>query len=198
MSRKNSDGPAPTPESITLRIAGIQKESYVDGPGIRTVVFVQGCEMGCNGCHNPDTHDPSGGTEVPVQKIIEEVLAWNFCDGVTISGGEPFQQPEAIAVLCKSLKAYGKHTMVFSGFTFENLKEMAATRPGIAEILETVDILIDGPFIISQRDFSLAYRGSTNQRLIDLRETAHTGVPVILNWDRDPVASFFEQQKHLK
>lgn len=155
----------------SLRIAGIMRESIVDGPGIRFAVFCQGCPHDCPGCHNPETHDPAGGNEVKIDRILQEFDKNPLLSGMTFSGGESMCQPEGFAVLGREVKARGKTITIYTGYTLEQLLKMAEDTPAIGELLEMCDILIDGPFIMGKRDLNLQFRGSSNQRVIDMNRT---------------------------
>lgn len=159
----------------TLRIAGIMRESIVDGPGIRFAVFCQGCPHDCPDCHNPETHDFNGGTEVTIDKILKAIDENPMLKGVTFSGGEPTCQPEGFASLAKAVKARGLDITMFSGYTYEQLLKRAEEEPALAELLSMTDLLIDGPFIKAQKDLTLQFRGSRNQRLIDMNATREAG-----------------------
>lgn len=156
---------------MKIRIAGEISESIVDGPGIRYVVFTQGCPHHCVGCHNPETHDFNKGNVVEVSEICSRFSKNPYITGLTISGGEPFAQKTAILSLIKGFKSIypQKNIFVYTGYTFEQLKEFKDSE--IDEILSIVDFLVDGPFINSKRDISLIFRGSSNQRIIDLKKT---------------------------
>ena len=158
----------------SLRIAGVVNESSVAGKGLRFVVFCQGCPHHCPGCHNPQTHDFEGGYDIDIQKIVEEVKKNPLLQGVTFSGGEPFCQAGAFAALGKALKDIrGMHLNLtaYTGYTYEERLKRAEEDTGVGELLKVCDYLIDGPFILDQRDLSLKYRGSRNQRYIDLNRS---------------------------
>lgn len=155
-------------ENTKLRVSGISDDSIVDGPGMRYAIFVQGCPHHCVGCHNPQTHSYRGGTMMKLKRIMQEIKENPLLYGVTFSGGEPFDQPEALAALGRQIKASGYHLMAYSGYTYEELLERTALEPAVGELLSLVDILVDGRFEIGLRDLTLLYRGSSNQRLIDL------------------------------
>ncbi len=155
----------------SLRIAGIMRESIVDGPGIRFAIFCQGCPHDCPGCHNPETHDPAGGNEVNIERILQEFDKNPLLSGMTFSGGEPMCQPDGFAVLGRAVKARGKNITIYTGYTLEQLLKMAENTPAVGELLEMCDILIDGPFIMDKRDLNLQFRGSSNQRVIDMNRT---------------------------
>ncbi|MEW6771207.1 MAG: anaerobic ribonucleoside-triphosphate reductase activating protein [Bacillota bacterium] len=152
-----------------LRIAGVVRESVVDGPGLRYVVFAQGCPHRCVGCHNPETWDPAGGYRVTVEELLADIVRNPLLSGITFSGGEPFQQAAAFAVLGRALREKGYDIVTYTGYTYEELQAMAD--PGVQDLLTVTDILIDGPFILDERDLTLPFRGSRNQRIIDLRAT---------------------------
>jgi len=153
-----------------LRISGVEPESIVDGPGFRYVIFTQGCPHGCPGCHNPQTHDFAGGEPANVPAILAEIAADPLLQGVTFSGGEPFCQPEPLCDIARAVKGMGKDVVVYSGYTLEQLLEMGERDPAVQELLGLCDTLIDGPYVEAQRDLTLRYRGSANQRVIDLQK----------------------------
>ena len=153
-----------------LRISGIIEESIVDGPGIRFVVFTQGCPHHCPGCHNPQTHDFSGGFDADLPEILSGIRENPLLDGITLSGGEPFCQPEALLPLVREVRRMGKTVFAYSGYTLEQLLELSRERPAIRELLELCDTLVDGPYVESLRDLSLEFRGSSNQRVLDLHQ----------------------------
>lgn len=162
-----------------LRLAGTVEDSIVDGPGIRYTVFVQGCPHHCPGCHNPQTHDFAGGYTADTEAILQAVRNNPLLSGVTFSGGEPFCQPEALLDLGRQIKAMGKHLMIYSGYTYERLLEIGQLRPAVLELLKLADILVDGPYLEKERDLSLRFRGSANQRVIDLKKTEEHGTVVL-------------------
>ena len=156
--------------ACNLRISGVEKESIVDGPGIRYVVFTQGCPHACPGCHNPQTHSFEGGTIVNIDDLFNEIRQNPLLSGVTFSGGEPFCQPLPLYELGKKIKGIGKNIVVYSGYTIEQLVQMSKQQPMIMKLLDVCDVLVDGPYIEKLRDISLQYRGSSNQRYINLNE----------------------------
>ena len=158
-----------------LNLSGIAGDSIVDGPGIRTTVFCQGCPHHCPGCHNPETWDFGCGTDMPVEAILEVVQANPLCRGVTFSGGEPFAQSAGFARLAELLKARGYEVAAYSGYTFEELLQGS---PDQRQLLERLDILIDGPFLLEQRSLELSFRGSRNQRILDVPKSLAAGLPV--------------------
>lgn len=151
-----------------LRISGVVAESIVDGPGFRYVVFTQGCPHHCPGCHNPQTHSFEGGYDADIPAMLEEIRRDPLLDGITLSGGEPFCQPEALIPLAKAVNEMGKTVFAYTGYTLEQLLELAKSRPAIKELLRLCDTLVDGPYVEALRDLDLEFRGSSNQRLIDM------------------------------
>lgn len=169
-----------------LRIAGIQQDSIVDGPGIRYVIFTQGCPHHCPGCHNPQTHDPEGGKEADVQEILAQIAGNPLASGVTFSGGEPFLQAEALVPVAEEVKKLGKHLMIYTGYLYGQLA--ASDEPGVRRLLELADVLVDGPFVLEERDLTLTYRGSSNQRVIDLVKTRESGEIVLYRSEYDDLS----------
>ncbi|WP_110954449.1 anaerobic ribonucleoside-triphosphate reductase activating protein [Anaerosinus massiliensis] len=156
-----------------LKISGVVDESIVDGPGIRYTIFTQGCPHACEGCHNPQTHDFSAGKEVDIQNLFAEICENPLLKGVTFSGGEPFCQPKPLIELAKLIHTRKLNITTYTGYTLEDLQ--AKNNPLIDELLSQTDILIDGKFIAAQRDLTLTFRGSHNQRVIDMHATRETG-----------------------
>ena len=159
-----------------IRIAGFENDSITDGPGIRFVVFTQGCPRSCPGCHNKETQPLFGGTVRSSDEILEKIRNNPLLDGVTFSGGEPMIQAENLLPLAKQIKSMGLNLFCYTGYVFEELKSV----PYALELLEYVDVLIDGPFIQEKRDYTLKFKGSTNQRIIDVPKTLKTGKIVLI------------------
>jgi anaerobic ribonucleoside-triphosphate reductase activating protein len=154
----------------TLRIAGVVKESTVDGPGFRYVVFTQGCPHNCEGCHNPETHDYNGGKLVKIDDIVNDIRRDPLLKGVTISGGDPFVQAGQVSNLLDRLDK--KLTvMVYTGFTYEYLLKNANDQNKYMELLKRTDVLVDGRFEKDLMDENLMFRGSSNQRAIDVKRS---------------------------
>ncbi|SHE27194.1 anaerobic ribonucleoside-triphosphate reductase activating protein [Tissierella praeacuta DSM 18095] len=149
-----------------IRIAGIEEESIVDGPGIRLVVFTQGCNHNCIGCHNPETHSFYGGKLVDIDNIINMIIENPLLDGITLSGGEPFEQAIECSILAKRVRNMGLNVVTYTGYTFEEILR----NDNFRELLLQTDILIDGKFDISKKSMMLQFRGSTNQRIIDVKK----------------------------
>lgn len=158
---------------MDIRIYGTVNDSIVDGPGLRYTVFTQGCPHKCPGCHNPESHDFDGGRLVDTDEIIAQMKKNPLLDGVTLSGGEPFCQPEACLMIARAAHEAGLTVWAYSGYTYEQLLEKTP------ELLKEVDVLVDGPFILAQRSLELKFKGSRNQRLIDIKKTQQKGEIVL-------------------
>ncbi len=164
--------------NMKIRVAGLIPESIVDGRGIRYVVFTQGCPHNCKGCHNPDSHSVSGGKLADTDEIFEEFKENPILKGITFSGGEPFLQPEPLVELAKKVHEVKKDITCYSGYTFEELMEMK--NPAVKELLENVDVLIDGRYIEEEKNLELLFRGSENQRVIDSKASIKLGKAVLV------------------
>jgi len=164
---------------MNLRLAGYQVDSIVDGPGVRLALFVQGCSHRCPGCHNPETHDPHGGSDVNLDQLIGLVTRCTGIEGVTISGGEPFEQATATAALAVKIVHQGLDLVIYSGYTFEELLAKRSNDRNVRTLLDAGRLLVDGPFILDEQDLTLPYRGSRNQRLIDLPRSIKKGIAVV-------------------
>ena len=160
---------------MLIRVAGLVPESFVDGAGIRFAVFFQGCRRRCAGCHNPTTHDLDGGKIFDTGEIIAQFKDRPLLDGITLTGGEPFLQVDAAGELAFAAKSFGLNVWLYTGYTYEKIPS------DFAPLLELVDVLVDGAFIIGQRDLDLRFRGSRNQRLIDVPESRR--LKKIVLWD---------------
>ena len=180
MSAQDSAQCADAQVSGDIRIFGVVEESIVDGPGIRYSIFVQGCSHGCPGCHNPESHSPKGGELRSIESVLGGILSNKLIAGVTLSGGEPFEQPHACAVLAQQLKADGYNVWIFTGYLYEDLMKMSQANPDIACLLNNIDVLVDGPFVEELKSLELDWRGSSNQRVIDLAKTRDVGA--IVEW----------------
>lgn len=156
---------------MKIRIAGTVNDSVVDGPGIRFVVFTQGCKHNCKGCHNPDTHDINGGYTVDIEDLLKKMFSNPLCDGITVSGGEPFLQINEVAEMCKKTKENGLNVIVYTGFTWEELIKNNENM----KIINFVDFLIDGKFIEELKSLDIKFRGSKNQRIIDVKKSLEMG-----------------------
>lgn len=154
-------------EETTIRIAGVVNESIVDGPGVRYTIFTQGCPFKCKGCHNPQAQSLSGGIDVKLSVLYKEIKQNPLITGVTFSGGEPFIQTTPLITLSKFLKEDGYNLWSYSGYTYDKLK----TDKQRFELLKLLDVVVDGPFVLSKHSFDIDFRGSTNQRIIDVQKS---------------------------
>lgn len=157
-------------ECPNIRLAGIVEESVVDGPGIRYTIFTQGCTHHCIGCHNQGSHDVEGGFIVHCDKVISEINQTKYLAGVTFSGGEPFLQPKACSYIATRIKKEYS-IMAYTGYVLDDLLKLGEENPHILKFLHQIDILVDGPFIASLRSLNYRFKGSKNQRVIDLKKT---------------------------
>lgn len=164
--------------ATTLQLSGIIEESISNGPGLRLVVFAQGCKHHCEGCHNPQSHDFNGGTAHTVQEILSLIDENPLLDGVTFSGGDPVEQPIAFALLAQHIKARGLHVTTYTGYTFETLLVKQQTNPALSQLLAHTDLLIDGPFMLNHKNGLLKFRGSDNQRMIDMNQSLLQEMPI--------------------
>lgn len=151
-----------------LRLFGEIKESITDGPGLRYAIFTQGCPHYCVGCHNPESHSFTDGYLAKEENVIAEILKNPLLDGVTLSGGEPFMQASELAEIAAAVRAKGLSVIVFTGYTYEELLFLSGERKGYGELLKNTDILIDGRFDKNLKSLDLRFRGSSNQRAIDV------------------------------
>lgn len=151
------------------------QKSIVDGKGYRAAVFTQGCPHRCEGCHNPSSHDPNGGTAWTLDDVELKFTDNPLLDGITLSGGEPFFQPAECAELARRAHRRGLSVWTYSGYTLEQLRAMAEHDADVHALFLETDVLIDGPFLLKERSLELLFRGSRNQRVIDLRKTRETG-----------------------
>ena len=161
-----------------LRIADLVNDSIVDGPGIRFTIFTQGCPHHCPGCHNPQTHDSQGGQWMDIDAIYQKIAANPLLDGLTLSGGAPFDQPAPLAALCARVHTLGLNIWAYTGYTWEALQARPADDP-VHTLLTQLDVLVDGPFILAQRSLEIPFRGSANQRLIDVPRSLAQGTPIL-------------------
>ena len=162
---------------MKISLSGITGDSIVDGPGIRLTIFTQGCPHNCPGCHNPQTHDPNGGSWGDTDDIIAAMAENPLLDGITLSGGDPFMQPAECAELAKGAHRCGLNVWTYTGYTWEALwKE---NDPAKSALLKETDVLIDGPFMLAERSLELKFKGSRNQRTIDVKKSLETGEVVL-------------------
>lgn len=152
---------------MNLRVLDIVSGTSVDGPGLRTSIYFAGCHHQCPGCHNPQSWNPDGGKEMTAEEIMEVISENGF--NVTFSGGDPLYQAEALATLARDIKDAGFTIWCYTGFRYEDILH----KQEFKELMNHIDVLVDGPFLEAQRDLNLRFRGSKNQRLIDVASSCH-------------------------
>lgn len=171
-------------DNQTIRLFGLAADSIVDGPGYRATIFTQGCPHHCRGCHNPESHDPGAGTEWALTDIEAKFTGNPLLSGITLSGGEPFLQPAPCAHLARRAHEKGLDVWTYSGYTYEELLALTEKDSDVEDLLLETDVLVDGPFEWHQRSLDLNYRGSTNQRLIDVKKSRELGAVVLFTPDQ--------------
>lgn len=167
-------------KKVKLAMTDIQTDSIVDGEGIRSVIWFQGCSHNCFGCHNPETHDFAKGTLVDIDEIKKQIDELEFQAGVTFSGGDPMMQVDALAELAKYVKEKGMNVWCYTGYLYEDLLKMAETKKAYLEALKNIDVLVDGKFVMDLKSFTAAFRGSTNQRVIDVPKSLEKGKVILV------------------
>lgn len=151
-----------------IHLASVINESIVDGPGMRFVLFTQGCPHRCPGCHNPQTHLSVGGTFMAIDTILDRYQAHPSCRGITLSGGEPFIQAGTLAKIARAIHEIQGDVITYTGYRLEHLQQLAKTNADILALLNETDLLIDGPYVEAKRSLEVPFVGSLNQRLIAL------------------------------
>ena len=168
---------------MEIRLASpiLQADSIVDGEGVRAVLWTQGCGHKCLGCHNPSTHSFDDGILLDIEEVKAQIDSLEGQDGITLSGGDPMYQVDACLELAKYIKSKKMNIWCYTGYDFEKdiLGRMAEQWEETKEMLSYIDVLVDGPFLAEEKDLSLRFRGSRNQRLIDLRQTLASGQIVL-------------------
>ena len=166
---------------IRLATEEIQKDSIVDGEGIRSVIWTQGCPHHCLGCHNPTTHSYTGGVVVDTDDLKKQINKLEIQDGITFSGGDPMEQAEACAEIATYCKEKGLNIWCYTGYTFEELLEKAKKDDTILSFLKKIDVLVDGKFILKEKSYDVIFRGSRNQRLIDVAKSLKEKKAIIVD-----------------
>jgi anaerobic ribonucleoside-triphosphate reductase activating protein len=167
----------------TIRLSGISYESLVNGPGIRRVFFSQGCRHNCRGCFNPDTHCFEGGEEYEVDKLLKDIKMNPMLKGITFSGGDPLEQAEKFAYLANKARKEGLNIWSYTGYTFEFIVDNSRHRRDWGEFLKSIDVLVDGKFEQELQKEGLKFRGSLNQRIIDVKQSLASGEIVTLSYE---------------
>jgi anaerobic ribonucleoside-triphosphate reductase activating protein len=159
-----------------IRIAGVQNDSIVDGPGLRMAIFFQGCPHLCEGCHNPETWGFEGGQSATAEELVGKLDANPLLQGVTFSGGEPMVRAGALLPVAEAIAVRGLDLAVYTGYTFEEILEDGD--PDALALMVLASTLVDGRFVLAERSLSLPFRGSKNQRILDSKASLAAGVPV--------------------
>ena len=175
--------------------ADLQSDSIVDGPGLRTVIWTQGCGHHCRGCQNPQTWDFNGGGEVPISMVLEAIDELEYQTGITFSGGDPMYQVEACNIIADYCKKKGYNIWCYTGFTYEQIIKMSKENPVYLDFLKKIDVLVDGKFRLKERNLNLLFRGSSNQRLIDVAKTLEFGQIVLLDESKYMEKNIFKRKK---
>jgi len=164
-----------------IRLADpLENDSIVNGEGLRMVVWTQGCLHNCLECHNPKTHSMTGGFLKDIDELKQEILQYKYCDGLTLSGGDPFFQIDESLEIAKFCKDNSINVWAYTGFTYEQLITIAKTNPNILELLKNIDVLIDGKFILEQKSLDIKFCGSRNQRIINVASSLKKGKAVLV------------------
>ncbi|WP_066870932.1 anaerobic ribonucleoside-triphosphate reductase activating protein [Clostridium mediterraneense] len=163
-----------------IRLSGIAYESLVNGPGMRRVFFSQGCRHKCKGCFNPDTHDFNGGELRDMDELIDDVKENPILKGITFSGGDPLEQADKFAYMAKEFKKMNLNIWCYTGYKFEYLLENSNAQNKFRDLLENIDVLVDGRFEESLKEEGLKFKGSSNQRIIDVPKSLKAGEVVLL------------------
>lgn len=182
---------------MKIRLAAyLQPDSIVDGEGIRTVIWTQGCPHHCLGCHNPETHDIEGGALVDLEEVYEIIDSLEGQDGITFSGGDPFMQPKACSEIAIYARKKGYNIWAYTGYTFEQLLTLSKSNPEIMEFLKQIDILVDGKFELAKKNYKAIFRGSYNQRILDIKKSLKSSRAVTIEkYDSNEVINSRIRQK---
>lgn len=164
-----------------IRLSGIAYESLVNGPGIRRVFFSQGCNHNCKGCFNPDTHDFNGGEEKEIDELIEDVLCNPMIKGITFSGGDPFERADEFSYMAKIFKENNKNIWCYTGYKFEYINDNLEINKGWKDLINNIDVLVDGKFEEDKKEDGLKFKGSSNQRIIDVKKSLKSNKVVLFD-----------------
>ena len=183
---------------MLLRLASkLQKDSIVDGEGIRAVVWTQGCPHHCPSCHNPETWDYQGGFSCDVEDLKKEINTLDDEVGVTFSGGDPFEQAEACCEVAKYVHSIGLNVWCYTGYTYEQLLKKCENDASVKNFLNEIDILVDGPFVLKLKSYEIKFRGSKNQRIIDVKKSLKNKKVVLYDLDTTKKKSNKKQEIYI-
>lgn len=170
---------------MDLILMDIVEDTVVDGPGFRTTIYAAGCRHHCVGCHNPQSWNPANGYRVAVEQVARRLLTDPFSN-VTFSGGDPLEQVEAFTELARLVKAHSKKTIwCYTGYRFEDICRSRR----MLQILPYIDVLVDGRYVQKLRNTELCFRGSSNQRLVDVEASLKLGKTVLMDYEPSPIAA---------
>ena len=174
---------------MEIRLAReIESDSIVDGEGIRTVIWTQGCIHNCLGCHHPETHSFTGGFKIDIEKLKEKIKSLENQDGITLSGGDPICQVDPVLEIAKFAKKIGLNVWCYTGYLIDDLLERSKKDKKLLELLNNIDVLVDGKFILEKRSLDIIFRGSTNQRIIDVKKSLLQDKPVLVDKYKEKLA----------
>lgn len=175
---------------MLIRLASnLQKDSIVDGEGIRAVIWTQGCPHHCPSCHNPETWDYNGGFLEDVEDLKKEINSLDDEVGVTFSGGDPFEQALACSMLAKYIHSVKLNVWCYTGYTYEQLMKKSEEDPHIMDFLREIDVLVDGRFVLKLKSYDIKFRGSKNQRIIDVKKSLKKNKVVLYDIEEKPKAN---------
>ena len=183
---------------MKIRLAkDLDYDSIVDGEGIRAVIWTQGCIHNCPFCHNPETHSLDGGFLTDTIDVIKTIKSIEHQDGITLSGGDPMLQIDDILEICKATKEIGLNIWVYTGFTFDTLLERSKKEKNLKELLKNIDVLVDGKFMIEKKSYDVIFRGSTNQRIIDVKKSLEQNRPIEVAKYKQELTRKFERKTYV-
>ena len=163
-----------------MRYHKIRKMDISNGPGVRVSIFMQGCTFNCKNCFNPETHDFNGGELMDMNELINDAISNPIINGITFSGGDPLEQAESFSYMAKEFKRKGLNIWCYTGYTFEQILEKMKKDKDLKELISNVDVLVDGKFEMNNKNKSLKFRGSSNQRIIDVKQSLEIGTCIVL------------------
>lgn len=166
-----------------VRLSGVAYESLVNGPGLRRILFSQGCQHNCENCFNKDTQSFDGGKLENMDELIEDIERNPMLTGVTFSGGDPLEQAEKFAYIAEKVKGMELNIWCYTGYTFEYILKNKYERNGWNDLLMHIDVIVDGKFEEDKKNEHIRFRGSSNQRIIDVQESIRSGELKLLNYD---------------
>ena len=168
-----------------IRLSAVIGDSLVNGKGLRKAFFSQGCSHRCKGCFNEHTWSFDGGQICDVDQLVQDTLRESYLSGVTFTGGDPFEQPEPFGYMAEQFHKHGVNIWAYTGYTFEELLELAKKDKNIKRMLNNIDVIVDGPFQENKMSDQVLYRGSYNQRIIDVPASLTQNRIIVLDYDHE-------------